>query len=315
MLQEVALHGTIVAAAEALHLTPSAVSQQISRLSQEIEAPLLVRQGRRVRLTEQAHLLLEHAAVIYDQLARARADLAAHGDGYAGRAHLGAFGSAITAIVAPVLTTLRRQRPGIRLSVREAEAPHCFADLDEGGLDLVITVDYRGGPARTSPRYHRVDLLADPLVLAVPTGHPLAESGPVDLAAAGSEPWISGAGNGPCGEVIAAACASAGFSPDIRHEVGEWSAVTALVAAAAGVALVPQLALAAAVPGVVVRPLATPKTRRVIYAATRSGEQHAPTLAVLLTLLSSHAAALSNDVNPARSSSLHNAESAATKKM
>jgi DNA-binding transcriptional LysR family regulator len=300
VLQEVALRGTIAAAAEALHLTPSAVSQQITRLSQEIEAPLLVRQGRGVRLTEQAHLLLEHAAAIHDQLARARADLAAHGDGYAGRALVGAFGSAITAILAPVLTELGHRRPGIRLSVRETEAPKCFTDLDEGQLDLVVTVDYRGGPARTCPRYHRVDLLSDPLVLAVPAGHPLADRAAVELAAASAEPWITGAGNGPCGDVVAAACATAGFSPDIRHEVGEWAAAVSLVAAGAGVALVPRLALPAAPPGVAVRPLATPESRRVIYAATRAGEQYTPTLAVLLDLLSAHAAALSAEAEPDR---------------
>lgn len=298
LLQELHDRGTIAAVAQALHLTPSAVSQQLARLARDFEAPLLTRHGRQVRLTEQAHLLLEHAVVIDAQLARVRADLAAHANGYAGRALLGTFASAVTTLAGPVLTALGRRRPGIRLQVREIEAPACFAELDAGALDLVVTVDYRDGPLRTDPRYHREDLLFDPLMLAVPATHPLASAPTVSLASAGGETWIAGAGTGPCADVVSSACAMAGFTPDVRHRVNDWSAAMALVAAGAGIALVPRLTLPYRPCGVVARPLSNSGAGRMIYAAVRAGTQHSPTLLAVLDLLREQAA--SAECGPAR---------------
>lgn len=77
LLRELRAHSTIGATARALHLTPSAVSQQIAGLSRDLGVPMLAPRGRGVRLTPQAELLLEHAALIDAQLERARADLSA----------------------------------------------------------------------------------------------------------------------------------------------------------------------------------------------------------------------------------------------
>jgi len=77
VLRELDQRGTVAATAAALHLTPSAVSQQLAALAREMGVPLLERRGRGVRLTGQARLLLEHAGAVQAQLERARADLAA----------------------------------------------------------------------------------------------------------------------------------------------------------------------------------------------------------------------------------------------
>src|SRR5512140_783720 len=154
VLREVRERGTIGATAKALGLTPSAIAQQLSALGREIGVPLLAPQGRGVRLTQQAELLLEHATAIDAQLERARADLAAFQDGQVGRVAVGAFATAITGLVAPALERLGRERPRIRLAIRETGA-ECFPMLDRGELDLVVTVDHRGGPARGDRRYTR----------------------------------------------------------------------------------------------------------------------------------------------------------------
>ncbi len=85
VLREVSLRGTVTSAAEGLHLTPSAVSQQIAALSRELGVPLLEKTGRGVRLTGQAQLILTHATVVQAQFERARADLAAFADGRIGQ--------------------------------------------------------------------------------------------------------------------------------------------------------------------------------------------------------------------------------------
>jgi len=287
VLRELRQRGTVGATAAALNLTPSAISQQLAALSRETGVPLLAPQGRRVRLTPQALLLLDHAVAIEAQMERARADLAAFRRGDVGRVSLGAFATAVTGIVAPALERLRRERPGLALSVVETEAPECFTLLDAGELDLVITVDHQHGPSRGDPRYRRVELLDDPLLAALPAGHPLAAAAQVPLQALAQEPWIIGAMHGPCREVAMAACAGSGFTPAAAHRANDWGAVFALVAAGCGVALVPSMAVGAGVPpGVVLRVPAGPHAPgRHLYAAVRAGAERHPSLAPVLAAL------------------------------
>src|SRR5258708_38254482 len=146
-LRELRERGTVTATAEALHLTPSAVSQQVAALSGSVGAPLLARHGRRVRLTPQAIILLEHAERVHAELEAARAGVAAFEDGRAGVVSVGAFAPAITGLVVPALEMLARERHGISLRVEEAEPPGCLTSLDTGELDIAVTLDYALGPS------------------------------------------------------------------------------------------------------------------------------------------------------------------------
>ena len=294
LLRELRTHLTIGATARALHLTPSAVSQQIAGLSRDLGFPMLAPRGRGVRLTPQAELLLEHAALIDAQLERARADLSAMEQGLVGRVAIGAFATAISGLVAPAVLQLRRQFPRLRPWIEEIDAPECFTRLDRGDLDLVITVDFESGPHRDDVRYHRRELLDDPLLVALCQHHALASRTSIDLRDLARERWIIGAARGPCREAGLAACAAAGFNPDVAHRVNDWAALIRLTAADCGVALIPRLAInTSSLRGVVVRPvhgLAHPS--RHIYAAVRAGAESSPTLAPLLSALQANAAAL-----------------------
>lgn len=295
VLRELHALGTIGATAAALHLTPSAVSQQIAALSREAGVPLLTRRGRGVCLTPQARLLLDHAVAVDGQLERLRADLAAYDEGLVGRVVIGAFATAITGILAPAVTRLADERPGLWLSLREVEAPECFHRLSSGDLDLAVTVDYQDGPHRRDPRYLRHDLLADPFDVALPAAHPLAAKAAIGLADLAGETWVIGALDGPCGQVGLSACAAAGFSPDIRHRANDWSAVFALVAAGFGVSLVPRLAMPAGPPsGVVARAVSAPvRPVRNVYAAARSGSEHSPSITPVVAAMRTEAMAVS----------------------
>lgn len=288
VLREFQERGTLAATATALNLTPSAISQQIAALSREVGVPLLAPVGRGVRLTPQADLLLFHGAAMDAQMERARTDLAAFTEGNVGHVTLGTFSTAIIGLVAPMLGRLRRDRPLLRLSIQETEPPECFTRLDSGALDLVVTVDYQSGPHRNDPRYHRLNLLRDPLLVAVAESHALAARQAIDLLALADQPWIVGAIRDPCQEVSLTACTAAGFSPDIQHRVNDWDSVFALVSAGCGVALVPRLAVPASQPfGLVLRPVAGPqRPGRNIYAAIRAGAENSPHLLPVLEALS-----------------------------
>lgn len=272
ILEELRNRGTVAAVADALHLTPSAVSQQIARISRDLGGvPLVVRHGRRVRLTAQANLLLKHAAVMRRQIERARADLHAYDPGHTGDVAVGGSASAIKGLVAPAVGKLARERSELNVTVREVEPPDSFTQLECGELDLIILAAHRGEPSGADPRFERIDLLVDPLVAALPTGHSAAVSRAVDLSVLAEDAWIIGADKGPCSDASFAACTTAGFSPLVRHRVNDWSAALALVAAGAGVALVPHLATAPPPLGVLLRPMVSPSAGRVLYAALRGG--------------------------------------------
>jgi DNA-binding transcriptional LysR family regulator len=285
VLRELDQRGTVAATASALHLTPSAVSQQLAALAREVGVPLLERRGRGVRLTGQARLLLEHAGAVQVQLERARADLAAWDQGEQGFVTIGGFSTAIAGLVAPAMRGLRAARPGVRLSVVEAEPPDIFTRLDTGDVDVAIAVDHRLGPARNDRRYARVDLLADPLDVVLPVDHPAADPAGIRLTDLAAEPWVSGSPGCFCSEVILALCATAGFSPLVRHHANDWDAIAALIAAGAGVALIPRLAQPLRAEGLLICPVLEYRAVRNIFAAVRAGAETDPVLGAVLTEL------------------------------
>jgi DNA-binding transcriptional LysR family regulator len=291
VLRELDQRGTVAATAAALHLTPSAVSQQLAALARELGVPLLERRGRGVRLTGQARLLLEHAGAVQAQLERARADLAAWDQGELGFVTVSGFSTAITGLVAPAIRRLARDRPRIRLTVVEGEPPDIFTRLDAGDVDVAIAVDHRRGPTRDDKRYVRVELLADPLDAVLPVDHPAADPRGVRLTDLASDPWVAGNPGDFCSDVILALCATAGFSPAVRHHSTDWDAIAALVAAGAGVALVPRLAQPLRPEGLLVCPVLGHRAVRNIFAAVRAGAEHDPVLSVVLVELQRAAAA------------------------
>lgn len=296
-LRELRERGTVTATAQALHLTPSAVSQQVAALSRSVGAPMLARHGRRVTLTPQAVILLGHADRVHAELEAAQANLAAFEDGRAGVVSVGAFATAITGLVVPALEMLAGQRPGISLRVGEAEPPGCLTSLDTGELDVAVTVDYPLGPSRNDSRYHRTELRRDPLHLVVPATHARAGGQRLAIRDLAGEAWVTGATGHPCSEITMAACTAAGVSPRIVHRVDSWEAALALVACGAGVALVPELALDVHRPGVSVLAVSPDQPARNVFAAVRSGSQDAPHIATVLAALSAVAAVRQGSVS------------------
>ncbi|MEU9286289.1 LysR family transcriptional regulator [Streptomyces sp. NPDC048275] len=277
-LRELDRRGSLAKTAEAMHLTPSAVSQQLAALSRELGVPLVERQGRGVRLTGQARVVLQHADVIAAQLERARADLAAWGLGERGAVTIGAFSSAISGLLPAALVELAEQRPDIGIAVVEAEPPDLFTRLDAGEIDVAVAVDFAAAPPFTDRRYARTDLLVDVLDIALPAGHRLAALDRIPLRELAADPWIVGDARSCCGAVTRSVCAAGGFTPEIRHAVNDWQSLAALVEAGAGVALVPRLLQPLHRPGLVLRAPEGPPPTRHVFAAVRAGAENDPVL-------------------------------------
>lgn len=285
VLRELEQRGTVSATAEAWHLTPSAVSQQLAGLSRDVGAPLLEKRGRGVRLTGQARVLLAHAVVVQEQLERARADLASWDEGIIGEVRIGSLSTGTIGLVAPAYLALQAARPAIAITIDDAEPPAVFTGLDMGDFDVVVASDYPDGPPRNDPRYHRVDLLTDPLDALLPVDHPLARPDGIRLETLADEPWVGAMPGDPCSQLLTSVCAAAGFTPHLVHRGHEWDAVAALVAAGCGVALAPRLAQPFAAPGLVVCPVVDTPAARQIFAAVRAGAESTPVIAAVLDAL------------------------------
>lgn len=274
-----ALHdtGTVTAAAAALRMTPSAVSQQLAALGKQIGAPVIEARGRGVRLTGAAHVLLRHAEVVFAQLERAGAELDGYARGDAGLVRVGTIATAVSRLVVPAAGLLRRSAPGITLSVREAEAAEVYEELAAGDVEIAVSLAVDAPTAR-DPRFVLFPLLTDPLDIALPIGHPLAAVPGLRLARFAAEPWIFGS-RGPWRDITLAACADAGFVPEQAHAAADWQGIFSLVAAGMGIALVPRMATAGGLrQAVAVRPLDADRPRRRIVGAVRGGAEDAPLL-------------------------------------
>jgi molybdate transport repressor ModE-like protein len=291
VLRALADHGTVAAAAKALHLTPSAVSQQLAALEREVGQPVVERRGRGLILTGAGDVLLEHAHALFAQLERAEADVAAHGRGELGTVVVGAFPTALASIAAPAVQALAELHPRLDAVLLDVESPHCFAALVEERIDVAISMESASAPAPDDPRFARRPLLDDPLDVALPVGHALAERSAIALDALAGETWVGPSDGTSCLEVTLAGCAAAGFTPRLTHRTSDFTTLMTFVGAGLGAALVPRLAQGQVPPGVVLVPVRREPPARRVFAATRRGSEARPIVAAMLDALATAATA------------------------
>jgi DNA-binding transcriptional LysR family regulator len=160
--------GTIAAVATAHTYTPSAVSQQLSALEREAGVPLLERTGRRVALTAAGRLLVQHGETVLAALERTDAALAAARTGLSGELRIGAFPSAIRALLTPALVTLGERHPALDLLLTELDPADVPQALLDRRLDVGLIQDYDVVPADTDPSLDSVPMLDEAVHLAVP---------------------------------------------------------------------------------------------------------------------------------------------------
>ncbi|MGI5479801.1 LysR family transcriptional regulator [Streptomyces lavendofoliae] len=294
ILRAAADHRTVTAAAAALYLTPSAVSQQLAALEQETGHVLLTRSGKGVRLTAAGEILLEHANEVLAQLERAEAELAAYAGGNAGEVTVAAFATGIAEVLAPAIGRLAGTHPGIRVRVKDAEGDESLPLVLDGEADVALAVEYRGAPREGDRRLARVPLYAEPFDAVLHAGHPLAQEPEVGLASLADADWIAPYPGNPCHDMVLLACELAGFDPRLVHSSDDFRAVVALAGAGAGVALVPRSALRGIeLKDVVVRPVAGPAAFRRVFAAVRRGAEEHPLIRPVLSALAAAAGGLS----------------------
>ncbi|TMG40944.1 MAG: LysR family transcriptional regulator [Chloroflexi bacterium] len=273
-LHAVATHGSVTRAAAELHLSPSAVSQQLSKLEEELGHRLLEPKGRGIRLTEPALMLAGHATAVLAQLERARADLEATETAVHGSVRLGVFPTAARGIAPSALASLRQAHTRLEVQMQELEPTDSIGMLLRGDLDVVVAQDWFNSPLVLPRDLERRELLDDQADLVVPANHRLT-------------------------------LRMSGIEPDIVHTAAEHPTQLALVAAGLGVAVIPRLGRGE-LPRKVRLVQVTPALSRRVYALWRANDSRRPTVKALLDALE----AAARDVRPrARSRNLSRSSS------
>jgi molybdate transport repressor ModE-like protein len=293
VLQAVAQHGSVVAAAQALHLSPSAVSQQLAALETECGFSLVDRSrrgGQRpIEFTAAGRRLITHADRLVGVLDEAAAELNALADTVTGPVTLSAFFTALRGFVGVALGELARTHPALQPQVRDVDELEVAGAVLAGRIDLAVVED-DAHARRPVPRGLRYEALADdPFRLVVPREWPEVDA----LADLADRPWIDGPPGTALGHAMRRLRRTTGLAFSPAHECREFTAALALVSAGLAGAFVPDLALAAVPVPANVRVSSPPGigARRVGLLYRRSRNEPTPPVRALRDALKAAAAA------------------------
>lgn len=292
VLQAVARHGSVTAAAAELRVTTSAVSQQLAKLERESGATLVERSGRGIRLTEIAQLLAAHAGAILSMAELAQADVDARAGAVAGRLMLASLPTATRGLAAPAMRLLADRHPALRIELTEADTSESIPALVQGAADLVIAHDWSNAPLAAPEGVSKALLARDLADIAVPASHPLAAAPGADavqLAEFGAGPWICGTPGTSCHDWLTLTLRSADTEPRFAHTANEYATQLALVAAGQGIAVMPRLGRGPVPAGVAMIDV-EPTLRRNIYALWRTTAARRPAIGATVSALRDAAA-------------------------
>ncbi|WP_113700705.1 LysR family transcriptional regulator [Nonomuraea lactucae] len=240
VLHEVARRGGVMRAAEALYLTPSAVSQQLAQLEREVGLALIDRSQRRVSLTPAGRVLAGYAERVEEELAEARRELTRFTERLAGPVRIAAFPTVVKHMLVPAMRDLATRHPKIVPIIREVYGPPALQELRLGAVDVLITEQDMSLPVLSQPSLATRVLYVDEYRIVVPPDWPHLPRSVADLA---DVPWVASKPEHACGQALDRLAGLHGFEPRKVHVITEFGPTLALVAAGHGVAIVPTLAL------------------------------------------------------------------------
>ncbi len=298
VLKEVAYRGSFSAAAEALSYSQSAVSQQIAALEAETGIALLERHPRGVSLTAAGQTLVGHAEGILAQLEAAEASLSAISGLRGGVLRIASFPTAGATLMPLAIATFRSAYPAVQLSLTEGEPPEIARRLGAGELDLALLFEF-AEPTQLPGELTRVELVQDPMYLALPREHALAGKDRLRLEDLRGEAWVQTSAASPCARHVVRCCHAAGFEPNVSFESDDYQTVQGLVAAGVGVALIPELALSVVRDDIAIRALSPRPPLRQVIAALPAGARLVPAAPAMLGILEEAARRYERERRPA----------------
>lgn len=223
-------------------MTQPPLSAQIKQLEEEIGVSLLERSTRNVRLTEAGQSLLEEANKLFAQLEQSVRLVRRIGHGEIGHLTLGFVPSASSETLPPILRAFRERFPDVDITLHEMNPRQLMQGLRAKRIDAAFLYL----PAGNVPPFGDAALASravsrEPLILALPEGHPLTARRRIDIAEVADEPFILLTSHQGLGlrDIMVEYCRQAGFMPRVVQEATLVQTIAGLVASGIGIALVP----------------------------------------------------------------------------
>ncbi|MFI9384395.1 LysR family transcriptional regulator [Kutzneria sp. NPDC052558] len=282
LLRDLAEYQTVTAVADVHHVTASAVSQQLRALEAEVGKPLLLREGRTVRLTSAGRALARRCEDVLAALERASAEVNELAGTIDGELAVGCFTSGFPAVAMPMAETMLARHPQLRFRFLEGEPEETIPLLRQRRLDLVVAYRYRHLGTELQPGLVSLPVCDDPFMICV--SEKLRDVVEAEgLAALREQPWVTFP-VGSCREANVHAARTAGFTPHQAHVTASIPVALDMVAAGMGVTMMPAMAARNAPPGVALLP--TDGLHRKIEVVVRAGTERQPIIAAALEALS-----------------------------
>jgi DNA-binding transcriptional LysR family regulator len=280
LLADVASHGTMTLAAEALGYSVSAISQQIRKLEAEAGQPLVQRHSRGIALTDAGETVVRHAEQLRARLLSLQYSLDDLAGLRAGTLRVGTFPTAGSSLVPLAISRFQREHPGVELTVRSQRQGPLLRMLSSRDISMSLMWDYEWSRLDV-PEIELHHLMDDPTDLVVSVSHPLASRESVSMSELLDELWVVREEEHPMIEVLTRAANTIGFVPKVAYEANDYQEAQAMVAVGVGVALVPRLALTVLRDDVRVIPLSgEAPQRRITLARLKDSRPTAPDAAM-----------------------------------
>ena len=232
---------TVTEVGDVFGVSQPGVSRALARLEQEVGTPLLRRSGRVLRMTHAGTAFKRHVDNLVHDLDDGMAAIDELVDPEGGVVTV-AFPLSLGSWLVPgLIRAFRRDHPRVRMVLQRTavgESGRVSQQLATRRADVELTTHRVTGP---DVEWRRI--LVEPLVLAVPPAHPLADRRDVALADVAGEPFVMRRGPSGMRTQTLALCEAAGFTPAIDFEADDLPTVRGLVAAGLGVAVVPAMGL------------------------------------------------------------------------
>lgn len=260
----VAEEASFSGAARRLGVQQPSISALVSKLERELRQPLLDRLPRRVVPTAAGQQLIEHARRVLTEVAEARRRISEVAGHLTGRLTIGAIPTIAPFLLPAVIQRFERRYPDVELSVLEETTGRLVEGLNRGELDLVIA---SGAGGTQTPHLHEEPIASEPLVLMLPTSHPLARRKRITWPALAEERFVALHEMHCLAHQAQQVCAQQRLHPPVVMHGSNLLTLASMVMAGLGVTLVPQMMAqcrSCSMRGVAYRPFAAPLPTRPI---------------------------------------------------
>lgn len=293
LLRELSERGTVGAVADAMKVTPSAVSQQLKVLEREAGYTLVEPAGRGVSLTPAGRALAQTATEIAVAIERAEGRWREYMARPAGQVRVTTFPTGGEMLL-PGMITRMADVPEVELICSDQDAFMIdFADLTPD-FDIVIA----DSPTTAASWHDRglqvIPLMSEPLDVALPEGHPLARKASLSPRDVVGETWIGVPHDYPFDRVLSQVVAATGEPVHITQRISDNGIVEALVAGGHGIAILPRFTTREHGNGLVTRPLVGIRAKREIAALLRPDRFERPSVRLVLQALRDEARAVAD---------------------